>query len=358
MSWMAVAVGGSALISAGASAYSSNAAAGAQGDAANKNRQLQQLGMNQSLAMFEPNRALGYGASSDLASLYGYAMPEYTPLNSLINGQFGGGSGVNLGKHAAMVNGQIKVDGRGGHGERFPGSGSLNMGGDLLGIMGSERRKFGGYIDPVTGTVNIPGQDERSALATEYLRTGQGLSKDKNPGLGRIISQIDAMRAQGWTYDPNAKAKLEQQQAGPMAGSSGSPQAGNMSRFFTSPDYQFRLNEGQRDIGNSFAARGGAASGNALRALTQFNQNTASGEYGNYVNRLMQMSGLGQVATNNGANAVQNGVNGMSQANTQQGDARASGIMGTANGISSSINSGLNNYMLYRGGYFNRPAGG
>lgn len=115
--------------------------------------------------------------------------------------------------------------------------------------------------------------------------------------------------------------------------------APDYSAFFKSPDYQFRLNEGQRDIGNSFAARGGAASGNALRALTQYNQNLASGEFGNWFNRQSSLAGLGQAATSATTSAgMQNSAN--IQNNLIGGaNARASGIVGAAN----SYNNGINN---------------
>lgn len=133
--------------------------------------------------------------------------------------------------------------------------------------------------------------------------------------------------------------------------SAGSP---DMSSFFTSPDYSFRRTEGQRDIGNSFAARGGAASGNALRALTEYNSNLASGEYGNYFSRLMQQAGLGSAATGATASAGANSANQISANYLAGGDARASGIMGSANSINQGLNSGLNSFLLYRGGYFNK----
>ena len=38
----------------------------------------------------------------------------------------------------------------------------------------------------------------------------------------------------------------------------------------------------------------------------------------------------------------------------QQGDARASGIMGAWNGAANSLNSGINSYLMYRGGYFGK----
>jgi hypothetical protein len=123
--------------------------------------------------------------------------------------------------------------------------------------------------------------------------------------------------------------------------------------FTASPDYAFRRGEGMRGIEGSFSARGGAQSGNALRALTEFNSNLASGEYGNWFqrqqseydrwfNRNAALAGIGQTATNqagSGAlqtgqgiagNAMQTGSN-IGNALIGQGDARASGIIGGAN---------------------------
>lgn len=349
MTWMAVAIGGSAVIGAGASLYGSSQAAGAQGNAAQQNIKLQQQQMGVGLGLSAPARELGYGATSDLANLYGYSLSPYQSNNALMNGTAGGYGG----------GGPIHVNGRHGQDALFPGAGGL--GGDFLGF-GSEAKKYGGYIDPSKGTVSIPGQDERSQLATQYLRTGQlPGGRDKHPGLGRIIKQIDQMRAQGYQYDPNAAtaaANFNPAAPGTPGNAGGQGQAGNMSRFFTSPDYQFRRDEGQRNIGNSFAARGGAASGNALRALSEFNGNLASGEFGNYRNGLLSMAGMGQVASNNAAGQLQAGTNNIMQQNTNAGDARASGIVSGITGASNAINSGMNNWMLYRGGYFNAPKGG
>lgn len=131
------------------------------------------------------------------------------------------------------------------------------------------------------------------------------------------------------------------------------PQAGNMDRFFASPDYQFRQQEGAKAIDRAAAARGGALGGNALRAQTEYASNLASGEFGNYFNRLMQVAGIGQNATGATQNAVSQGT--QQQMNAQQaiGDARASGIMGVANSVGSAINNGLSLYALQN---YLRPA--
>jgi hypothetical protein len=125
----------------------------------------------------------------------------------------------------------------------------------------------------------------------------------------------------------------------PTAAPSVSPsQPTGMDVFFASPDYSFRRNEGMRNIENSFAARGGAASGNALRALADFNSNLASSEFGNFVNRQLAMAGLGQAATSQGVNAAQYTGGNVANLLGQQADARASGIVNRSNAFTNGLN--------------------
>jgi hypothetical protein len=163
-------------------------------------------------------------------------------------------------------------------------------------------------------------------------------------------------------------AELEQGSAGLPAAQGGpagivTPEGPDPSIFQNSPGYNFRRQEGQRDIGNSFAARGGAFSGNALRGLTDFNQNLASEDYYNFVNQLNNMAGLGQTAANqSGGYAMQTGAN-IGQLLQNQGDARASGIAGQANIYGNAIGSlgqywGQNPPSWSRGRSRNSPTGG
>jgi hypothetical protein len=127
--------------------------------------------------------------------------------------------------------------------------------------------------------------------------------------------------------------------------------------FTASPDYQFRRNEGMRGIEQTNAARGVGRSGNALKALADYNSNLASGEFGNWWNRQAGLAGVGQNAVNSTAQFGAQNASNTGNALVAGGDARASGIMGQANSWSNSLNSGLNNYLLYNGGYFNRVGG-
>lgn len=123
---------------------------------------------------------------------------------------------------------------------------------------------------------------------------------------------------------------------------------GDMTNFFASPDYNFRREEGMRGLERTAAARGGAFSGNALRALGERNSNLASGEFGDWWDRQAGLAGFGQSATNATAMAGQNKANNVSNNMIGAGDARASGIAGQANAWSGAI-SGLTNYGMYNG---------
>lgn len=129
---------------------------------------------------------------------------------------------------------------------------------------------------------------------------------------------------------------------------------GDMSGFFTSPDYNFRLNQGMNTLQNSAAARGGLLSGNAMRAISDYGQNTAASEYGNYWNRMFQQTQLGQSAATGGAQIGAGQAGQIGNTMMGQGQAQASGVVGAAN----SINSGLGN-AAFLNAYMNKnaPAG-
>jgi hypothetical protein len=225
--------------------------------------------------------------------------------------------------------------------QRFAGYNALN---DIS-------AEFGYQMAPWASASQL---NEPTMDASAIIRAMQrGLSFDEVNQMGRLGTlnekEISKLTKAGLTSE-----QIQQLSAVPGSTQGGVPATGR--GFTASPDYQFRRDEGMRDIGNSFAARGGAFSGNALRALTQFNSGLASGEYGNWFNRRAQLAGLGGQATQNAQGAVQNTTNNIGQLQQAQGDARASGILGGYNSIANSINNGLGMWMLDKGGYFDKPA--
>lgn len=111
--------------------------------------------------------------------------------------------------------------------------------------------------------------------------------------------------------------------------------------FQTSPDYQWRLDQGTKALERAASSRGLLGSGKYLKDAMDYNQNQASGEFGNSVNRLLALSGMGQSSTNTSADYLTQGAN-----------ANAAGMVARANGLNNGISQGYsmyqNNQMMNR----------
>lgn len=205
-------------------------------------------------------------------------------------------------------------------------------------------------------------QQTLTKLGAKEVKAGlkRGMGVDQLAQMG-TLGDLNAKQLKRLTRAGLTPADIQRLQSGGMGnaappavapGATGGTQ--NFQRFYDSPDYQFRVSEGQRDIGNSFAARGGAASGNALRALTEFNQNLAASEFGNWFNRRAGLAGMGTAAGSAVGQAGQNATNALMGSQQAMGDARASGIMGGVNSAANAINAGTSNYLLSK--YLSQPA--
>lgn len=117
----------------------------------------------------------------------------------------------------------------------------------------------------------------------------------------------------------------------------GTPYAG----FKETPGYQFRLDEGRGALEASAATRGGITSGSALKALTRYGQDYASGEHNNYLNRLAGLAASGQNAAAGLASANQNYAAQAGNALSGIGNAQAAGAIGVGNALMGGINNGL-----------------
>ena len=343
-----------AAASAIAGAVGSKSAADAQSRASRNAIQEQRRQFDTIMGLQQPWMVTGTGALNQLASLYGLPYQSYqSPAQYAAMQPTTAGAAASSGGSALMPGGSAVhnfVDplrlANGGKGANVM---NILDGAGLFGFGGDSNAPYTANINTQTGTVDVKGgHNALDAAMTNYLRTGQDAPTGGHGRYSDIKRQIEAIRAQGYTFDP-ATGQGSMGQAPGTTGSAGQAPSG-MAGFVASPDYQFRLSEGQRNMGNSFAARGGAASGNALRALTEFNQNMASSEYGNYVNRLMSLAGLGQTATNQTSNYAYGTGNNVGNLMQSSGDSRASGIAG----MTGSLIGGLN--ML--GSYFGGRSGG
>ena len=137
---------------------------------------------------------------------------------------------------------------------------------------------------------------------------------------------------------------------------SGTGAGGDFMRDFTladftqDPGYQFRMDQGRNALESSAAARGGLLSGGTGKALVEYGQQAASGEYANAYNRfnadrdrrfnrLSSLAGIGQTATRDVAQQGNQLGSSLGELSLQSGNAQASGIVGQANAWNKGLSS-------------------
>lgn len=128
-----------------------------------------------------------------------------------------------------------------------------------------------------------------------------------------------------------------------------------MSDFQADPGYQWRMDQGQKALERSAAARGGLLSGAATKAAMDYGQNQASAEYTNAFNRfqtnranklnpLQSLMGASQTAAGQQAQAASNYGNSVGNIMTNMGNAQAASQIAQGNAWTNALNSGWNNY--------------
>lgn len=205
--------------------------------------------------------------------------------------------------------------------------------------------------------VAIGGSAVIGAMAADSAASKQSAAADRAAALSD--AQYQQMRAEQAPYRQagyNALAEM-QRTAKNVPGAF----SFNNEEMYRDPGYQFRLSEGQRSMARSAGNRGGLVSGTSLKAMQDYAQNSASGEYSNAYNRALTsyntgvasenqlynrqagMAGIGQSATNFTNAAGANNANAMGNYLTSGAAAQAAGTVGMAN----AVNSGLGTYMKY-----------
>lgn len=365
MTWVAVAAGGAAVLggvisSQGAKKAANTAAKGGDAAIAESQRQFDTI-RGDNLGRIN----IGNQAINALGSMYGYSPTQgsagqagasygatpYTP-QQMAPGGFG-----NTGTSAAL-NPWSVTSKLGSAGKWLDPAGGL-LGNLFGGGHGDENRNlkaFGaesGVMQLPNGMLMLPdgstfSESQLKDVAGTWYGANHAPDGNQQDWQSRYTALLGGLQKTPIGQQAPAGGGLPSNSGG--SGSSGLA-APDYSAFFKSPDYAFRQQEGMSNIGNSFSASGGAKSGNALKALAEFNSNLAAGEFGNYFNRQLALAGQGQAATSTSANAgVQTGQY-VGNALQNQGDARASGVAGQYNAIGaglSGLGQGLGYYMQNR----------
>ena len=154
--------------------------------------------------------------------------------------------------------------------------------------------------------------------------------------------QFDLMRSDTEPYRMAGSAAVGR--LGGLYGLPGYDSASPESILSQVPGYQFRLGEGNKAL-DRFQSSGRITGGRALKEALRYNQDYASGEYGNYLQGLFNLTGQGSSAVNTATNAGQNASSNIGQYQLGAGNAAAQGYMGQAGAWNNAIQGGLQNYM-------------
>lgn len=201
----------------------------------------------------------------------------------------------------------------------------------------------------------VPAAQIGSSLFGAYTANRAGQQQ------ANAANQAAQLQANSTNAQMNLLAQMYNQGRDDMAPYRAAGQAGlgayaaNLSQpFQQTPGYQFAQNEAMRGVMANASARGLVNSGATLRALQDRAAGIASQGYGDYMNRLAALSGIGQTAATQGAQGAQNygaqaaGV--MGQGAAQQGNLLTQGAGALAGGQNQAANAlmgGVNNLLSY-----------
>jgi hypothetical protein len=233
-------------------------------------------------------------------------------------------------------------------------------------IIGAGALGLGGAALQSNAATTAAGQQtaaENRALATQVAGENTALASE-SPFLTIGTGAADQLaNLYGIAYGPSGSASTTTGPTGIVtpgnvnatASSPGGQAIENaaMANFTNTPDYKFAFQQGLQALDRSAAAgttpglsQGG---GGAVMGAEQYGQGLASQQFGNYFNRLLSLSNLGQSAASGVSNTALSGAN--SQGNTLQGigASQASGTVGSANAVAgglSNLGSGLTTSLL------------
>lgn len=200
--------------------------------------------------------------------------------------------------------------------------------------------------DPISTGAAILGSSVIGASASKSAANTQAAAADR------------AAELQRQQFEQTRQDQAPWRQAGKTALNALTPLATNyqkfgMDQFQQDPGYGFRLSEGRKALAHQAAARGGAVSGQSLKAMQDYAQGSASNEYQNAFNRyqternaqlnpLQSLAGLGQTATNQLGAAGQNYATNAGNMITGGAAAQGAGQVGMANAFTGGLGTYLN----------------
>lgn len=159
--------------------------------------------------------------------------------------------------------------------------------GQLLGIIPQGTVASGGYLDAKVAEL----RKTNPALAAEYDKIANGIQQG-TMNQDSVMNYFIDREYKNQSTDYGSLAKAPYRTFTPFAEQAPSYKPFALSDFMASPDYEFRLEQGQNAIDRAGSARGNFYSGGALKEASKFAGDLASGEYNNARNNYVQDYGI------------------------------------------------------------------
>lgn len=184
-------------------------------------------------------------------------------------------------------------------------------------------------------------QDAQQTQLQMYNQTRQDLSPYLSTGTS-ALNQLSSLFGLG----TNGSAGT-----GPTNATAGK----TLSALQNYPGYQFQFNQGLQALDRSAASRGLLLSGAQVKDAQTYGQGVAqSSALQPYLNTLTGLASTGENAGALTGNAATTAGQGIASSQLAAGQAQAAGTVGSANAVTTGLQSGLNNavlgYSLYNGG--------
>lgn len=327
---------GSSLLAAGAQKDAINGASDANAAASAAGLAQQQQQYDQTRADYAPWRQVGAGALQQLARTFNISVPANTfTVNGGVNSPAGGAAAPAGVPNAAPVTPGVT-----------PAQTVVTPGQSASDAYFAANPDVAAEWQRIVSTGNAGNDKFRNDPANyaqwHYQTYGQNEGRTAPAEVAPVYAASPVVAAGGATTPTPASGSMPvTDTAGTRLDPNGLPTGATQSRygdFFASPDFQFRLDEGNRAITGNAAAKGLLDSGALGKGLINYGQKAASQEFGSWFSRLSTLAGYGQSATAGTAAAGQEAANRSSGIIQNQGENLASSI--TAKG---GINSGLIN---------------
>lgn len=216
--------------------------------------------------------------------------------------------------------------------------------GQILGIIPEGTVATGGYLDAKVAEL----RKTNPTLAAEYDKIASGIQSG-TMNQDAIMNYFIERESKKQSTDPayGSLAKAPYKTFTPYAEKAPEYKPFALSDFIASPDYQFRLDEGNKAIDRAGAARGNFYSGGALKEASRFAGDLASGEFNNARNNYVQDYGIKAGAYGDAYNRYNQDFStgyGQAAADSDRIYNRYAGIAGQGSGTANAaVNANLTN---------------